>query len=69
MEDMMTMRPIGHLRSVFQHKNGTPRQPSLCSTARGSLTVEKTVFNNPEHALEGLEQFSHAWCVFFLITL
>ena len=63
----MQMRPIGYLRSIFQFKNGTPRQPSLCSIARGSLTVEKSVFNNPDHALEGLEQFSHAWCVMVLI--
>ena len=57
------MHPIGYLRSIFQFKNGTPRQPSLCSTARGTLTLEKRVFNNPDHALEGLEQFSHVWCV------
>lgn len=55
------MRPLGFMQSVFKYKNGTPRQPSLCTTARGSLTLMKTVFNNPEHALEGLEQFSHAW--------
>lgn len=61
------MWPIGYFRSVFQYKNGTPRQPSLCSMARGSLTVEKAVFNNPEHALEGLEQFSHAWYTSYLL--
>ncbi|XP_076465229.1 tRNA (adenine(37)-N6)-methyltransferase-like isoform X2 [Babylonia areolata] len=64
MRNLMQMRPIGYLRSVFQFKNGTPRQPSLCSAARGSMTVDKSIFNNPEHALEGLEQFSHAWIVF-----
>ncbi|XP_070176574.1 tRNA (adenine(37)-N6)-methyltransferase-like [Littorina saxatilis] len=63
-QDLMQTKPIGYLRSVFQYKNGTPRQPSLCSSARGSLEIEKSVFNNPEHALEGLEQFSHAWIVF-----
>lgn len=55
------MKPIGTMRSVFHYKNGTPRQSSLCQTARGILTIEKTIFNNPEHSLEGLEQFSHAW--------
>ena len=58
---MMSMKPVGYLRSVFDAKNGTPRQSGLCSSARGSLTVEKSVFNNPQHALEGLDQFSHVW--------
>ncbi|XP_059161495.1 tRNA (adenine(37)-N6)-methyltransferase-like [Physella acuta] len=58
------MKPIGTMKSVFHYKNGTPRQSSLCQTARGILTIEKTIFNNPEHSLEGLEQFSHAWILF-----
>lgn len=58
------MDPIGHLKSVFKFKNGTPRQAGVCSTARGILTINKSVFNNPEHSLEGLEEFSHAWIIF-----
>ncbi|CAL1531859.1 unnamed protein product [Lymnaea stagnalis] len=60
----ITMRPIGTMRSVFHYKNGTPRQSSLCEAARGILTIDKNIFNNPEHSLEGLEQFSHAWIIF-----
>lgn len=56
-----TFRPIGVMKSVFQFKNGTPRQPSLCDSARGVITIEKSIFNNPEHSLEGLEEYSHAW--------
>ena len=55
------MNPIGYVNSVFTYKNGTPRQPSLCPYARGTLTVEKSLFTNPEHSLEDLEEFSHVW--------
>ncbi|XP_041366666.1 tRNA (adenine(37)-N6)-methyltransferase-like [Gigantopelta aegis] len=64
MDALWTMKPIGSLKSVFQAKNGTPRQSGLCSSARGSLTIEKSVFNNPQHSLEGLDQFSHIWLIF-----
>ena len=50
---------IGRVRSCFKEKNGTPRQPGLCSKATGSLTVE--AFSNPSHSLEGLEEYSHVW--------
>ena len=55
------MKPIGYLQSVFHHKNGTPRQSSLVESARGILTIEKSIFTNPDHSLEGLEEYSHAW--------
>lgn len=61
---MCEMQPIGFIQSLFTFKNGTPRQSSICQHARGSLTIEKSVFNNPEHSLEGLELFSHVWIVF-----
>ena len=50
---------IGRINTCFKEKNGTPRQPFLCSRAPGSLTVE--VFSNPSHSLEGLEDYSHVW--------
>lgn len=59
------MKPIGYMRSPFLFKNGTPRQPSLCTEAMGVLEIEKSVFNNPEHSLEGLEEFSHIWYACF----
>ncbi|XP_057580311.1 tRNA (adenine(37)-N6)-methyltransferase isoform X2 [Hippopotamus amphibius kiboko] len=51
--------PIGYLESCFSAKNGTPRQPSICSHSRACLRIRKSIFNNPEHSLMGLEQFSH----------
>jgi len=50
---------IGRIKTCFKEKNGTPRQPFLCSKAPRSLTVE--VFSNPGHSLEGLEEYSHVW--------
>ncbi|KAM4877708.1 tRNA (adenine(37)-N6)-methyltransferase isoform 2-T2 [Thomomys bottae] len=56
--------PIGYLESCFSAKNGTPRQPSICSYSRACLRIRKSIFNNPEHSLMGLEQFSHVWILF-----
>nr|XP_035933390.1 tRNA (adenine(37)-N6)-methyltransferase isoform X4 [Halichoerus grypus] len=56
--------PIGYLESCFSAKNGTPRQPSICTHSRACLRIRKSIFNNPEHSLMGLEQFSHVWILF-----
>ncbi|KAM4707460.1 tRNA (adenine(37)-N6)-methyltransferase [Discoglossus pictus] len=56
--------PIGYIESCFTAKNGTPRQPSVCSLSRGCIKISKNVFNNPDHSLMGLEQFSHVWILF-----
>uniref|UniRef100_A0AAV2J559 tRNA (adenine(37)-N6)-methyltransferase n=1 Tax=Knipowitschia caucasica TaxID=637954 RepID=A0AAV2J559_KNICA len=56
--------PIGYIRSCFSAKNGTPRQPTICGQARAELRIQNSVFNNPEHALVGLEQYSHVWVIF-----
>ncbi|XP_051561009.1 tRNA (adenine(37)-N6)-methyltransferase [Myxocyprinus asiaticus] len=56
--------PIGYISSCFAVKNGTPRQPTICSSSRASLKIEPSVFNNPEHSLIGLEQYSHIWIIF-----
>ncbi|GAB1288482.1 tRNA (adenine(37)-N6)-methyltransferase [Apodemus speciosus] len=56
--------PIGYLESCFSAKIGTPRQPSVCSHSRACLKIRKSIFNNPEHSLMGLEEFSHVWILF-----
>lgn len=53
--------PIGYISSCFFMKNGTPRQPTICSPSKAELRIKRSVFNNPEHALLGLEQYSHVW--------
>ena len=55
------MRPIGFVESCFKEKNGIPRQPSVCPSAKAKLCVTVEGFTNPEHSLEGLEKFSHVW--------
>ncbi|XP_056121123.1 tRNA (adenine(37)-N6)-methyltransferase [Rhinichthys klamathensis goyatoka] len=56
--------PIGYISSCFAVKTGTPRQPTICSSSRASLKIDPSVFNNPEHSLVGLEQYSHIWIIF-----
>lgn len=53
--------PIGYISSCFSVKNGTPRQPTICGPSRAELRIQQSVFNNPEHALLGLEHYSHVW--------
>ncbi|KAF3687772.1 tRNA (adenine(37)-N6)-methyltransferase [Channa argus] len=56
--------PIGYISSCFSVKNGTPRQPTICGPSRAELRIQQSVFNNPDHALVGLEQYSHVWIIF-----
>ncbi|KAF7667577.1 hypothetical protein LDENG_00055390 [Lucifuga dentata] len=56
--------PIGYISSCFSVKTGTPRQPTICGPSRAELCIQQSVFNNPEHALVGLEQYSHVWIIF-----
>ncbi|KAI4832707.1 tRNA (adenine(37)-N6)-methyltransferase [Pseudochaenichthys georgianus] len=56
--------PIGYISSCFAVKNGTPRQPTICGPSRAELRIQQSIFNNPEHALVGLEQYSHVWIIF-----
>lgn len=56
--------PIGYISSCFSMKNGTPRQPTICGPSRAELQIQQSVFNNPDHALVGLEQYSHVWIIF-----
>ena len=60
---VMNLKTIGIIQSVFHHKNGTPRQSGVCPEAVAKLTISKEIFNNPEHSLEGLEEYSHVWYV------
>ena len=60
-EEGHRLKIIGYMRSPFLYKNGTPRQPVVCRQVTGEITIDKSIFNNPEHSLEGLEQFSHIW--------
>ncbi|GAB6018411.1 hypothetical protein CHUAL_000126 [Chamberlinius hualienensis] len=62
--DNIRLQPIGYLDSPFSCKNATPRQPSLCDQAKAKVKLITKVLNNPSHALEGLQHFSHVWLIF-----
>ena len=55
------LRVLGHLKSCFREKFGTPRQPMLVPGATAKLTVASEFL--PEHSLFGLERFSHVWLI------
>ncbi|CAG2100295.1 unnamed protein product, partial [Medioppia subpectinata] len=58
------LQPIGYMRSIFNRKNGTPRQASICPQSKGFIDLNKCVFNNPDHCLQGLQHFSHIWILY-----
>ncbi|CAH2241550.1 jg25529 [Pararge aegeria aegeria] len=60
----ITYKPIGYIETAFSNKRGVPRQSSVLTTARGVVVIDSSVFNNPEHALCGLAEFSHMWIIF-----
>ena len=55
--------PIGHLRTCFVEKNGTPRQGCVAPSSSAQLQLQLGGRLNASHSLEGLENFSHAWLV------
>ena len=59
--NLLTLRPLGALRSVFDTRNGCPRQPLLAPSARARLTLAPHV---PAACLEGLEEYSHCWVLY-----
>lgn len=60
----VTFKPIGIVRTDFPEKRAVPRQPSLCSKLSGYIELSKDVFNNPEHSLDRLSEFSHLWIIY-----
>lgn len=65
----ITFRPIGYIETAFDNKRAVPRQPSVLTNLRGVIVIDTNVLNNPNHALSGLEEFSHVWIIFhFHIT-
>ncbi|KPI97743.1 Nef-associated protein 1 [Papilio xuthus] len=56
--------PIGYIETPFENKRAVPRQPSVLSNAKGVINIDTNVFTNPEHAISGLEEFSHIWIIF-----
>ncbi|KPJ14870.1 Nef-associated protein 1 [Papilio machaon] len=62
--NIISFTPIGYIETPFENKRGVPRQPSVLSSAKGVINIDTKVFTNPEHAISGLEEFSHIWIIF-----
>jgi tRNA-Thr(GGU) m(6)t(6)A37 methyltransferase TsaA len=60
--DPVQLQPIGHMKTAFTEKFGTPRQSGLVPSATGVLKLSP----NPDFAkaLQQLEGFSHVWILF-----
>lgn len=65
MAKALSFEPIGFIESPFDTKNGTPRQSQLVGSATSRLRLSHGRLMHPEHALEGLADYSHVWVVFY----
>ncbi|OAD58195.1 Nef-associated protein 1 [Eufriesea mexicana] len=63
-DDTIKLKPIGIISTWFPSKRGTPRQTGICGKVPGKLLLYNSIFTNPDHALEGLQDFSHMWVLF-----
>ncbi|XP_076750055.1 uncharacterized protein LOC143422949 [Xylocopa sonorina] len=63
--DAIKLKPIGVISTWFPSKRGTPRQTGICGKVPGKLLLYNSIFTNPDHALEGLQDFSHMWVLFY----
>lgn len=53
---------IGHIKSSYQEKFGTPRNSGLAPSSRGVIELNSKLIK-PE-SLQGLETFSHIWIIY-----
>lgn len=55
-----SMYPIGHVRSVFEKRLGTPRQPGIVTAAESTIVLDPSL----TQAIDSLDEFSHLWVLF-----
>lgn len=55
---------IGTIRTDFAEKRAVPRQASIAQQLVGCIELAPNIFTNPEHALAGLDEFSHFWIIY-----
>lgn len=60
----LSLKYIGKVYTQFPEKRATPRQPGICPDLIAKLTLNNDILTNPEHALEGLHEYSHMWILF-----
>jgi tRNA-Thr(GGU) m(6)t(6)A37 methyltransferase TsaA len=60
---MITLVPIGVVRSPFTDKSEAPRQPAEARAVEGSIVLEAG--RGFEHALEGITAWDHLWVIYW----
>uniref|UniRef100_A0A182K7Y9 TsaA-like domain-containing protein n=1 Tax=Anopheles christyi TaxID=43041 RepID=A0A182K7Y9_9DIPT len=63
--DVCTFKPIGLIKTAFNEKRAVPRQASLATALLSRIDISPKTFNNPGHSLEGLNNFSHLWIIYY----
>lgn len=58
----LQLQVIGHIRSPFPDRRGTPRQPQLVPAATGLIVFDRQLIQHAHFA--ELAQFSHIWVIF-----
>lgn len=61
--ERLSLHVIARVRSCFNEKFGTPRQPGLAPSARAELVLQPG-FDRFE-ALQGVDAYSHLWVLFW----
>ncbi|MFZ4404710.1 MAG: tRNA (N6-threonylcarbamoyladenosine(37)-N6)-methyltransferase TrmO [Pseudobdellovibrionaceae bacterium] len=59
----LLLKPIAYVANGYQEKFGTPRQSGLIEEMRCEIIFEPWVY--AEKALQGLEDFSHVWLLWW----
>ena len=60
----ISFKSVGCIKTPFADKRAVPRQSALSTNLASYIEIDPLVFNNPEHSLDGLEQFSHIWIIY-----
>lgn len=62
--EMLTVKPIGFIKTVFAEKRAVPRQANIAETILSRVELCKDLYTNPEQSLDTLQDFSHIWIIY-----
>lgn len=62
--EVLQLKPIGVIKTVFAEKRAVPRQANIADTILSTIELSKDLYTNPEQSLETLEEFSHFWVIY-----
>lgn len=61
---VLSLSPIGIIRTVFTEKRAVPRQACIAETILSRIELRKELYTNPEQSLDGLQEYTHFWILF-----